>query len=330
MLNVIVRVTAVLVVALVLVAAVMYFSDMNRAYARVTGKSSVLSSPFGDVEYTENGAGPDVLVVHGAGGGFDQGELLGQALLGNQFHVITPSRFGYLRSTFQPGATYDQQADAFAFLLDHLGIDRVAVVAFSAGGPSAELLALRHPERVSSLTLISCATTTLPPSNETAQASRQGDMLMQIVKYDLPYWVITRVFESRFMGLMGAPDNVVTGLTPEQRALARSAVEYMNPASLRAAGAVFDNQTPSVPGTRLTEIGPPTLIVHAADDTLQPYYHAAFASSTIPGAQLLRFEQGGHLVFATELPKIRAAVQKHILDHAGQSEATSAELEISP
>jgi pimeloyl-ACP methyl ester carboxylesterase len=241
-------------------------------------------------------------------------------LLGNQFHTITPSRFGYLASTFHPDETYSDQADAYSYLLDKLGVEQAAVVAFSAGGPSAELFALQHPERVSSLTLISCATTTLPPSPETAQASGQGDMLMQIVKYDLPYWVITRVFESWFLGLMGAPHDVVAGLTPEQRALARSAVEYMNPASLRADGAAFDNQTPTIAGARLAEISVPTLIVHAADDTLQPYYHAAYASSTIPGATLLRFEKGGHLVFATELQTIRAAVQKHILSHVGPRE----------
>jgi pimeloyl-ACP methyl ester carboxylesterase len=296
----------------------LYFNDMNRAYARVTDKSTVIPSPYGDIEYTEHGAGPDVLVIHGAGGGFDQGELLAEALLGKRFHVITPSRFGYLKSTFHEGENYGDQADAYAYLLDELGVEQVAVVAFSAGGPSAELLALQHPERVSSLTLISCATTTLPPSPETAQASGQGDMLMQIVKYDLPYWVITRVFEGWFLGLMGAPQDVVNGLTPQQRSLARSVVEYMNPASLRADGAHFDNQTPTIPGERLTEIAVPTLIAHAADDTLQPYYHAAFASSTIPGATLLRFEKGGHLVMATELPAIRAAVQRHILEHMGQ------------
>ena len=47
---------------------------------------------------------------------------------------IAPSRFGYL--------------------LDHLGIKKVAVVTLSHGGPSTLLLAVLHPERVSSLTLI--------------------------------------------------------------------------------------------------------------------------------------------------------------------------------
>ncbi len=61
-----------------------------------------------------------MLVIHGSGGGYDQGELLVQAVLGEQFHWIVPSRFGYLRSTFREGATFDDQAQAYAYLLDQL------------------------------------------------------------------------------------------------------------------------------------------------------------------------------------------------------------------
>jgi hypothetical protein len=34
-------------------------------------------------------------VIHGGGDGFDQGELLAQALLGDDIHWLTPSRFGH-------------------------------------------------------------------------------------------------------------------------------------------------------------------------------------------------------------------------------------------
>ena len=108
-----------LIVAVVLVS-VAYFWDMNQSYQRVRGKSTVIPSPYGDIEYTEGGSGPAVLVIHGSGGGYDQGELLAQAILGEQFHWITPSRFGYLRSTFHEGATFDDQAHAYAHLLDQL------------------------------------------------------------------------------------------------------------------------------------------------------------------------------------------------------------------
>jgi hypothetical protein len=47
-------------------------------------------------------------------------------MLGEGFRVISPSRFGYFGSTHQPTATPADQADTYAILLDHLGIDRAA------------------------------------------------------------------------------------------------------------------------------------------------------------------------------------------------------------
>jgi pimeloyl-ACP methyl ester carboxylesterase len=318
MLTFILRLLAIgLIVTAVLLLAI-YLLDINQAYERVRGKSTIIPSPYGDIEYTEGGTGPDVLVIHGAGGGYDQGELLGQALLGDRFHRITPSRFGYLRSTFHDGATFEDQAHAYATLLDHLGIQKVAVVAFSAGGPSAELFALLHPERVSSLTLVSCTTTALSSTEEQKQSDQKAQALLSIVKYDLPYWIFIRLYEKQFMGLMGVNDTVIAGLTLEQRGIVERYIAYMHPASLRAAGAAFDYNAPLVSGDRLAGIQAPTLIIHAADDTLQPYDHAAFATSTISNARLMRFERGGHFLFVIEQPVIRTSAQKHILDNVGE------------
>lgn len=103
------------VAAAVLVAtisvAVLYFADMNREYERVGSSGTIISSPYGDIEYTEDGSGPPVLVIHGSGGGYDQGELIAKAVLGEDFRSSTPSRFGYLRSTFHDGATWRAVAE---------------------------------------------------------------------------------------------------------------------------------------------------------------------------------------------------------------------------
>lgn len=80
-----------LVITAVLFAAA-FLRDINRAYDRIGAKGSVIPSAFGDIEFTEGGEGVDVLVIHGSGGGDDQGELIAQALLGEEFHWITPSR----------------------------------------------------------------------------------------------------------------------------------------------------------------------------------------------------------------------------------------------
>lgn len=43
-----------------------------------------------------------------------------------------------------------------------------------------------------------------------------------------------------------------------------------------------------------------------------------FAASTIPGAKLVRFERGGHLLMSVEQATIRTVMQKHILDHVSE------------
>jgi 2-hydroxy-6-oxonona-2,4-dienedioate hydrolase len=305
-------IAALLIVVLVFIVVV-YYRDMNRAYERVRGKSFVVASPYGDIEYTDRGSGPPVLVIHGSGGGFDQGELIAQAVLGDRFRSIIPSRFGYLRSTFHEGATFDDQAHAYACLLDTLGIDKVAVVTLSHGGPSSLLFAALHPERVSSLTLISAGVASSPTQNQ-EQANQKGDMLTTIYKYDPLYWGVTKLFRKQFMKLMGANDDVIAGLSAEQRTLIDHVIDFMNPVSPRSAGVNFDNKA-VMPNERIAGISAPTLILHATDDALQLFHNAEFADSAISGAQLVRFKRGGHFLIAVEQSAIRAHTQKHILDH---------------
>jgi pimeloyl-ACP methyl ester carboxylesterase len=307
---------AIVLIAAVVWAVVIYLRDMHRAYERIRGKGAVIPSPYGNIEYTEGGSGPPALVIHGSGGGYDQGELLARAVLGEQFHWITPSRFGYLRSTFRAGATFDDQAHAYAYLLDRLGIKKVAVVTLSHGGPSALLFAVLHPERVSSLTLISAGVASSAAQGQ-ARANQKGEMLTTIFKYDSLYWGISRLFRKRLMELMGADDAVIAGLSPEQRALVDQVIDSMNPVAPRSAGAAFDNQA-AMPNERIAAIRAPTLIFHATDDTLQLYHNAEFAASTIPGAKLVRFERGGHLLMSVEQATIRTVMQKHILDHVSE------------
>jgi len=305
-----------LLVGMVL-TSVLYFRDMSRAYDRVNEKSTVISSAFGDIEFTEGGTGVDVLVVHGSGGGYDQGELIAHAVLGNAFHWITPSRFGYLRSSFPEGATWDDQAHAYASLLDYLGIRKVAVVAMSQGGPSALLFTVLHPDRVSSLTLISCGVAASSTTDQ-AEANEKGDMLATIFKHDLLYWGISKLFEHKLMGLIGANSEVIAGLTPDQRRLFKHFIDYMNPVSLRSAGASFDNKA-KMPGERIAAITAPTLILHAIDDGLQLYHNAEFAAATVSNAKLVSFDQGGHFIIGTQQSAIRAAVEDHIRNNADEA-----------
>ena len=126
-----------------------YRADMSLAYQRVSSGGKMIETACGPIQYTEFGDGAPMLIVHGAGGGYDQGAYFAR-LIGGDFHWVAPSRFGFLGSPVPVGADSAQQADAYACLLDVLGIDRVGVVGVSMGGPSSLLFALRHPQRTTS------------------------------------------------------------------------------------------------------------------------------------------------------------------------------------
>lgn len=68
-----------MLVSIVAMVLLIYRGEMRAARTRLRNRSSVLASPYGDLEYAEGGAGADVLIVHGAAGGWDQGALIAAA-----------------------------------------------------------------------------------------------------------------------------------------------------------------------------------------------------------------------------------------------------------
>ena len=293
---------------------IIYLRDMNQAYERISGESSrIIHAPYGKIEFSAGGnpSGIPVLVIHGGGGGFDQGELIAEVVLDDSFRWIAPSRFGYLGSELPVEATWDDQADAYAFLLDHLGIGSVDVVAMSQGGPSALLFALNYPEKVTSLTCLSCGVASLATDSQ-EEANKKGKILRTIFRYDLLYWTVSTLFKKSLLGIIGATDEVIQGLTPAQMEKADHFIEYMNPASPRSAGAAFDN-TATMPGNRISAISVPTLIIHAKDDMLQLYQNAEFAASAIPRSELISYESGGHILMIVQQDEVREAVADYIM-----------------
>ena len=122
-----------------------------------------MQTPYGAIEYADEGSGPVILITHGILGGWDQGMLVTHLADPSQrpFRIISVSRWGYLRTPIphDPALrTAEAQADAYEALLDTLGIDKVAMVGISGGGPSAIQFALRHPERCWALVSIAGVT----------------------------------------------------------------------------------------------------------------------------------------------------------------------------
>lgn len=269
-------------------ATMAYRRDLAAARARLSAvpRQSVQTS-FGTVEYAESGAGEPVLVSHGIFHGCDGGLLSVRSMLTGR-RIIAPSRFGYLGSELPAGATPRDQADAFAALLDHLGVPQADVVGISAGTTAALEFARRHPDRTRHLIVLA--------------GSFPGDPLAvappawaKVAYADLPLWVLKKVARPRFAGLMGVPAGFPK--TTEQAHEMDDMLESIFPIGPRRAGAVFDAyvSNPWVNGVPIERITVPTVIVHAKDDPMCAFSAAERAAHRIPGATLVAQESGGHL-----------------------------------
>jgi hypothetical protein len=72
--------------------------DRRANRQRLRGSSRLIETRRGPIEYVKAGSGPAVLVIHGAGAGFDQGMEFAEPIAKTGFRVVAMSRFGYLRT----------------------------------------------------------------------------------------------------------------------------------------------------------------------------------------------------------------------------------------
>lgn len=263
---------------------------------RANAKSFVVETDQGTIEYAISGKGDPVLMIHGAGGGYDQGLLLADRFLPEDCMVIAVSRFGYLNTPLPEEPTPDHQAALYRSLLDKLGIDKVHVVAVSDGGPSGLKFSINYPERVKSLTMM-CAKSKTPPKLTTVQSVVFGT----IFNNDFLFWMITEHIQSDLLDVLGVSKGVQEKMTPDEIEMAREFFEIMTPISLRKKGIFNANvqfKELSPEDYPIWEIKAPTLVVHAEDDTLQPFYYAEYTHEKIPNSTLLSFKEGGHMFFS--------------------------------
>jgi len=286
-----------LLVALVARTYYDYRRDMDVARVRVSSGSQVVNTPCGLIEYADVGKGPPALVVHGAGGGFDQGLELAQPLIDSRFRVIAVSRFGYLRTPFPADASPMAQADAHACLLDALKLGRVAVIGGSAGAPSAMQLCLRHPERCSALVLL-FPIAFAPGRTQLKPPAPFMFVIKTTLHSDFLYWLTTKVArDTLFKTILATPPEDFRNASVEEQVRALQLMRHILPISDREKG-IWNDATlsPSLPRYDLERIRVPTLLLSAEDDLYGTFQNARYTAEHIPGARFVGFPTGGHLL----------------------------------
>jgi pimeloyl-ACP methyl ester carboxylesterase len=310
--------------AVAVAATVLSATDYRRVLAharkRTARGSTVVATRAGAMEYADEGAGTPLLMIHGTGGGFDQGLAFAHPLAAMGFRVIAPSRFGYLRSEFPADASSEAQADALVDLLDHLHLDRVAVAGGSAGALPALAFAIRHPERCAALLPIVPAT--YVPGRPAPRPTRLGAAIIEWgLKSDLLFWTGLRLAEDRMIETLLATDaSLVHAASAVEQARVRWILRGILPISARYRGLLNDAKLAGNPQPMSIErIRAPTLAVSVEDDRFGTADAARHIAATVPGARLLIFARGGHVWVGhdAELMSAVAGFLREVMPSAG-------------
>jgi pimeloyl-ACP methyl ester carboxylesterase len=273
-----------------LITYLSYHKTIRESNERIEKQSQLLETTFGTMEYAIQGKGMPVLLVHGAGGGYDQGLWLGETTLEKGYQFIAPSKFGYLNSDTPDEYSAKVQAKQYKILLDHIGVDQVIVVAVSAGGPSSMQFANDYPEMVKKLILLSAVS--MPP-NPNDKSPFYIKLIQFIQKSDYLYWLFTKSFETQILSLIGIPSDEYKRFSTEQKKLAKELLNVMHPMSLRYDGSITDGliiKNFEIP----KNIAAPTLIIHSKNDALVHYSHAEYSNNNIADSKLILYDMGGH------------------------------------
>ena len=173
--------------------------------------------------------------------------------------------------------TLEDMADDSAGLLDALGLESAHVVGASLGGMIAQTIAIRHPQRVRSLTSI-MSTTGEPGIAEPTQEATAA--LLSPPARTREEAMERAVAVNSVIGSPGFPRDEDDLRGRAARAWDRG----VNPAGFaHQLGAIYasGDRTPA-----LASLAVPTLVVHGEDDPLVPLAAGLATAAAIPGAEL--------------------------------------------
>lgn len=224
--------------------------------------------------------GEPVLMIQGLGADM-MGWALQRAAFSLSYRTIALDNRGAGR-TDKPFDTYtlEQMADDAVSVLDACGVERAHVMGASMGGVISQILAVRHPDRVASLTLACTACRHLPWRREllgewAAVANERG--MREVARQAMRWLVGPRSFR-RFGTVLG-------GLGP----IALRTPPYAFAAQVRA----ILEQDETV-RDQLTTLDVPTLVVVGNQDILTPRGDSEEIAELIPDAELVVISGAAH------------------------------------
>lgn len=234
------------------------------------------------LHYRESGrrSGPPVLMIQGLGADKNLWNLQCLALA-PRYRTIAFDNRGAGRSDKPYGAySLEQMATDAAAVLDHAGVESAHVIGASMGGVISQILALRHPERVRSLTLACTACHHHPWRKEL-----------------LAEWA--EIAQTVGMGAMtAAAARWVIG--PRSFRRLAPAIGWLGPLGLSRPAHAFAGQVAGILSIddglaeELANITAPTLVIVGNQDILTPRGDSEELAERIPTAELVVISGAAH------------------------------------
>lgn len=248
-----------------------------------------------ELYYEERGSGFPFLVMHG-GLGIDHTYLrIGLNSLEEFLKLIFYDHRGHGRSgrTEISTITYEQLAADAKALSESLGYEKIGVIGNSAGGYVALNYAIRHPENLSYLILLS-----------TAPAFDYMEEVTAILQNKNPTPAILQTFNAEWESTLEGCRNQFKILQPlyffeytsEQEEMINTIIDksIFNPEVLALNDVLMSKYNVT---SQLSKIEVPTLILVGSDDFICPPSQAKRMHESIPNSEIYIFEKCGHYPF---------------------------------
>lgn len=270
-----------------------------------TQRPDIVSQSFGDP------ADPAVLLIMGAMASMQWWpEAFCRELAGRgRFVIRYDNRDTGLSTKYPPGAppyTFDDMVDDATRVLDDHGVARAHVVGMSMGGMLAQSVALKHPERVSALTVISSSllgvdTSGLPGTTEAyKEHSAQGANVDWANREQVLDFMVK---DARAIASTRHPFD-------EERTRVTIEADYDRSGGLASVTNHFLLKG-SGPQRTVRDLRMPLLVIHGTADPLFPIEHGEALAEAVSGARLVRVEGGGHELHRNDWSQIIDAIVAH-------------------
>lgn len=212
-------------------------------------------------------------------------------------------------ASYEPGkpeySVEDMNDDAIR-LLNYFNIDKANFAGMSLGGMIAQLAALRYPNRVSTITMISSSVwdnrSDLPQIDQkildyhASGGSVNWSDEQSVIKYMAEGWRLLNGSRHPF------DKKRAYKLAENEVKRARNLLSMFNHALLKGGESLYGKEK---------EIKIPSLIIHGTEDPVLPVQHGEALAKSIPGAKLVLLQGVGHEIPYQEWDTIIDAIMAH-------------------